>query len=124
MRRNITFRGKYNGASDHWVYGSLLNKDGSLFIVEKQRASDGLHNSYSIVKGTEGESIGVKDKNFTDIYEGDIVLYNVSTAEPRIVKGVIEFKEGNFVFRGEGYCITLHHNYPNETREVIGTIHD
>jgi len=124
MKHDITFRGKCKGGTDHWVYGSLLNKEGALFIVEKCRATDGYHNSYSIIKETVGQSICVKDKNLKDIYEGDIVLYNVSTADPYIVKGVIEFQDGNFVFRGGGYCITIHSNYTNDKREVIGNIHD
>jgi len=61
--REIKFRGKYNGATNHWVYGSFVDKEGSFFIVNKYPVQGKFYyESYSIIKGTEGQYTGLKDK--------------------------------------------------------------
>lgn len=125
MSREIKFRGKRfdNG---EWKYGNLIIDDsGNCEIVDYE-------NNYEIRYDVRGETIGqytgLKDKNWKEIYEGDVLGTDGK---------VVGWVKGDV----RGYCYdvvyvnhpagekrwtlysTVVDDYPNKI-EVIGNIHD
>lgn len=138
--REIEFRGKcFINNEWQWVYGYyapvyLLSKDGKDYnrycIVSDKYlgrtemlgcgVQSGLPANYMIKEDALGQYTGLKDKNGSKIFEGDIVKKNVNGKE---LKGLVEYKDCAFGVRTDNDGSGLFLCFFNEC-EVIGNIHD
>ena len=101
MNREIKFRALYDDMGGGWKYGMLIY-EGDVPRIQHM----GTMTFATCLKGTEGQFTGLKDKNETEIYEGDWVILNhwkstdiFDYSNPFLVtyyEGEINFKQGEY----------------------------
>ena len=107
--REIEFRAKCK-LLKRWMYGNYYKKkNGKVYI-----------NSTEVYPETVGQYTGLKDKNGTKIYEGDIVTENAIDEDTQmLIFETVEYGKGAFLPFGcgdFGFWISC--------TEVIGNIHE
>jgi uncharacterized phage protein (TIGR01671 family) len=121
MNREILFRGKRldNG---EWVYGYLVVIDGVAHITENIFTFNFF---MKVDPATVGQFTGLRDRNGTEIYEGDVVFHHRHK-----IKAYWEWHSDHacFVGREISYDEPLISRYyirlDEPDLEVIGNIHD
>lgn len=111
---NIKFKAKQLN-SGKWFEGDLVRL-GNRVCIGGDHIKDGITD---VDPSTVCMFTGLKDKNGTPIYEGDIVTYKDNNAER---KGVIVWDSKSIAFCF-GYGFFLCH-FPSENMEVIGNKFD
>ena len=117
---NIKFKAKRLD-NNTWVEGYFYAECGNTYIIEDRQSESMLNRNeaHQVDPSTVCQFTGLKDKNGTPIYEGDIVTYKDNNAERR---GVIVWDNKSIAFCF-GYGFFLCH-FPSENMEVIGNKFD
>ena len=117
--REILFRGKRlnNGK---WVEGYFFRQYGSNEIIT---ADNELY--YHVLPETVGQYTGLKDKNGTRIFEGDILSAHFDDAFPdEETRGWVCWHDYGWHIRIGAHLDTLESDWVSHYFEIIGNIHD
>ena len=120
--RKIKFRGKRidNGS---WVFGYLIGNDVIVGnIVDWNEEYFNTEYWRKVDPNTVGQYTGVKDRNRTDIYEGDIIRHSLDWVNA----GVVIFLDGGFGtehyhLEDVGICEVISNIHSEEARNNVNT---
>lgn len=118
---NIKFKAKRLDGKG-WVVGSLIRsttgiKERAYIVDNFSSMSD--YSVISVDPSTVCQFTGLKDKNGTPIYEGDIVIYKDNNAERR---GVIVWDNESIAFCFEKGFFLCH--FPSKNMVIVGNKFD
>lgn len=134
--REILFRGQTRRKGEkvrmdgspvdsNWVYGGILPGEGDRSIIYQTEPEI---DKFPVYSDTVGQYTGLKDKNGTRIFEGDILIYVVDGEYDIDEKYLVVFDDDEAAFKVRFYYKGKFACYddiaPCEHLEVIGNIYD
>ncbi|MDR1346810.1 MAG: YopX family protein [Prevotellaceae bacterium] len=124
MNRTIKFRAKRKDSGE-WVYGYLwcTPTDCNIFLYGSEWSI--LQDSFEVLPETVGQFTGLYDKNGKEIYEGDMVLFEITGVGNG--KEEVAFENGSFVIHNEQMGNLSFMEIDGKRYkiiEIIGNIHD
>lgn len=137
--REILFRGKFDNGNCMmcWIEGDLIHySDDKIYIVDQNHNFNNIHQDGVEIENTKtiGQYIGLKDKNGTKIFEGDILRISIKDSDDKIEYkfGAVEFSDKTlgYIIRSKGGLMCSFNTILNSAGfyefelEVIGNIYD
>ncbi len=121
MKREIKFRGKRKD-NGQWIYGGFCKSKDNYFICDERPETIV---NLEIDSKTLGQRVGIKDNDWIDIYEGDIVKADFGM-EKMNGNGKVEWSDNGGYWK---FISTKPHKLPSLLHrafniEIIGNIHD
>ena len=126
--REILFRGK-SDIGNMWVYGYYTKRDNDGDIEHRIETINGAF--FRIISETLGQWTGLKDKEGTRIFEGDIVktkFFGKQIGDAVVAdydKFAVTYETGTFYLENKTRCFPLSYiKEPCSGFEVVGNIYD
>ena len=116
---NIKFKAKRLDGKG-WVEGYFYAECGNTYIIEDRQSESMLNrnDAHQVNPSTVCMFTGLKDKEETPIYEGDMIMHKDNNAERR---GVITWDSKTTAFC---FGCDFLYNYPSENMVVVGNKFD